>query len=276
MDSKRAKETAILIDAFKRMVVWMVCTIGVLIAFGFLMEWLEMKVYDRILETTDGTPIVVMAAVGTPIHELSHMIVAKLFGFSIIDFELFRPIGFMMDGILGYVSYTYDQSSIIAQIGCFFVGIAPMIFGGFFILLIFRLVIPEVYHHADFMSDNTWKTSRDFRGFKSTCAFVKGFFEGIFKLKGLGILRAILALYLVCSIAMHMTISIIDFENGITGFLIMIVLFYLYGLIGALLKSPNYLMDAVEVASGLFMFFMLGVVCDSILLGITYLIDYIH
>ena len=49
------------------------------------------------------------------------------------------------DGILGYVRYAYDPGSLWQRLGSFFVGIAPMVLGVAAILLLLRLLTPEVF-----------------------------------------------------------------------------------------------------------------------------------
>jgi len=63
--------------------------------------------------------------IGTPIHELSHAIVAKLFGFKVISISLFKPEP--GTGVLGYVEYQYNKTSFFDNVGCFWVGVAPLV-----------------------------------------------------------------------------------------------------------------------------------------------------
>jgi hypothetical protein len=65
------------------------------------------------------------AWIGTPIHELSHTLVHLLFGHEVIKVVLFKPEP--ETGVLGYVTYKYDTSSILHNVGCFFAGIAPLV-----------------------------------------------------------------------------------------------------------------------------------------------------
>lgn len=264
----------IFFEACKRGFIWLLCTIGVMNVFGLLLEYLENLVNYKIAEIFEQYSIYVntiMAAVGTPVHELGHLIAAVIFGKNIIDVQLFRPFSVWKDGIWGYVSYTGNNGSVWGQIGNYFIGIAPLILGGVFILLTFRFIIPEVYKLADEKNDAAWKKARRMKVLRSSLAFVGGFIKGLFSLRGFGIIRGILALFIVTSISMHMTLSFADIENGITGFIIIVVLFFIYGLITALAKVPNYIMEAVEVATGLIMFFMIGIACDGLLYGICYL-----
>jgi len=63
--------------------------------------------------------------IGTPVHELSHALVAILFGFKIISISLFKPEP--GTGVLGYVEYQYNNKSLLHNVGCFWVGVAPLL-----------------------------------------------------------------------------------------------------------------------------------------------------
>lgn len=75
--------------------------------------------------------------VGVPVHELSHAIIAKLFGMKIIELALYRPDP--QSRTLGYVNYSYQPGHAWHSIGRFFVGIAPLIGGSLAVLTLFLL-----------------------------------------------------------------------------------------------------------------------------------------
>lgn len=64
------------------------------------------------------------ALVGTPIHELSHVIVAVMFGHKIEKISL---INFSHDGRLGYVIHRWNKGSLYQNIGLFFIAMAPLL-----------------------------------------------------------------------------------------------------------------------------------------------------
>jgi len=163
------------------------------------------------------------AIVGTPIHELGHTLLAVLFRHSIKQVKLFSPNS--KTGVLGYVEHSY--SSTVYQIcGCFFIGIAPLIFGVVIIYLLNALFIPEV---------NTFFLDVDDR-------FIKGGFTSLFtsfvffesvsleSLKGIGVaLQAgsvidIIWLYLIIAVSLHMGPSTADLKNALPGVIALAVL----------------------------------------------------
>ena len=267
--SSGAKPLPLWADAIIRAVVWFTATIGLMMGCGFVLDQLEFKVHWNLWLVMGEGATLFTALIGTPIHELGHFIMCLIFGFHVEKVELLRPFKYKEDGILGMVTFSADYSNLWGQIGMFFVGIAPLIFGGLFILLVLKLLVPEAYNKADKLSDETWKEAKEWRGVKSGLAFVKGFVTGLFSIRGWGILRAIISVYVITSISMHMTYSSQDMENAMIGLAAVLLLYLIFGFITALLKVDKYLLDAIEVASGLIMFFMIGFVSDLLLLGIS-------
>lgn len=72
--------------------------------------------------------------IGTPIHELSHLVVFWIFRIKVIEFKLFSPD--FENGTFGYVRYLADAKNPFHRLGCALAGIAPLAAG---ISLIFAL-----------------------------------------------------------------------------------------------------------------------------------------
>lgn len=80
--------------------------------------------------------------IGTPIHELSHLVMCIVFGHRINEVSLFR-IG--NDGVLGYVNHSYNKKNIYQKVGNYFIGIAPIVLGGLVLLLLMNWLMPYTY-----------------------------------------------------------------------------------------------------------------------------------
>lgn len=249
------------ISALKRSAWAFAATVGVLLACGLVLGLIEGWATAFLMSVFGWGGIVATGLVGTPIHELGHFLLAKLFGFHVTDVALFRPIAGKADGVLGYVSYTYDQGSLWQQLGCFFVGIAPMVLGVLAILLILRLLTPEAFHGATLRMDRGIGTGARLRG-----AFT-GFWSGVGKLRGWGIARGSLCLYLVFSISTHMTLSMADLRGAATGLAVVLAACLLFGAVTELLKLdvvPTLQKAAVTIA----MFFGVGIAFATLALGV--------
>ena len=117
--------------------------------------------------------------------------------------------------------------------GCFFVGIAPMVLGVAAILLILRLITPEVFRSAGTRLAGALGARRGPLALLG--AACSGFFSGLFRLRGLGILRGVLCLYLVFSISTHMTLSPADLRGAAAGLAVVAALCVLFGAVTTLL-----------------------------------------
>lgn len=117
-------------------------TAGVIVIFGWLIALLR-RAFCSV--AGKGGPKILLATgiIGTPIHELSHALMCVLFGHTITEIKLFRPNA--DDGMLGYVSHSYNKKNIYHQIGNFFIGVAPVVVGGAFILLLLLILLPDSF-----------------------------------------------------------------------------------------------------------------------------------
>lgn len=80
------------------------------------------------------------AAIGVPIHELSHAIAAFLFRHRITKIKFFEYTA--GHGRLGYVEHQWNMLSPLQNVGLFFIGIAPLIGAGAVIYLATKLILP--------------------------------------------------------------------------------------------------------------------------------------
>ena len=80
--------------------------------------------------------------IGTPIHELSHALMCIVFRHKITEIKLFKLDA---SGTMGSVTHSYNPKNLYQKIGCFFIGVAPIIGGSLVIHLLMRLILPEEY-----------------------------------------------------------------------------------------------------------------------------------
>lgn len=259
-----------LFSVIKRFFVALLSTLGVATLFGYILERMEALVNNGLYETLGGGTILFTAIIGTPIHEISHWLGCKIFGFQVIDVDLLRPVAYKQDGVLGYVQYAMDKSNIWQRLGCFFVGVAPMIFGGLFILLIIKLLKPEISLNIKEKVSKVSSNGKKPNLFAVGAAAFCGFWKGLFSLKKWGWLRGIICLYLVMSISMHMTISDADIEGAKTGIWIVLAAYGVFALVTAMIGC-DYIIPGAKTAAFLSAFFSIGLLADALLLAIALL-----
>ena len=254
----------------KRSLYALAATLGILIVFGFVLGWLEARVNSRLSSALGWGAVLLTAAVGTPVHEICHWLMCKLFGLKVVDVALFRPVAARHDGVLGYVQYAWSESSLWQRLGCFFSGIAPLLLGVLVILLVVRLLTPEAWRgiSEQLEEKNRKKVGNPFRGLWN--GFL-GFWSGIFSLRGARIIRGVLCVYIVLSISMHMTLSSADLHGALTGLPVLLLCYLIYGVVTDLLGT-DYQKQAARCASLLLSFLSIGLICDIVLLILTWIV----
>ena len=78
-------------------------------------------------------------APGVMLHEFSHALLCVVFRHRITDFALFSP---QKNGNLGWVAHKWNPRSLWQNIGCFFIGVAPIAFGVAAIVFLTLLLLP--------------------------------------------------------------------------------------------------------------------------------------
>jgi len=122
----------------------LMCLVGGILGIGFILGAVENVANRQALRAFGKKGILVTAWLGTPVHELSHLLMCFVFHHKVDQVKLFQFR--TTDGTLGYVIHRFNPGSLYQKAGNFFIGIAP-IFGG--IAAIFGaldLLVPESFH----------------------------------------------------------------------------------------------------------------------------------
>lgn len=114
---------------------------GIFFVFGFVLHQLQKWTQANYRRAFGWPGILFTAWFGTPIHELGHVFFAKLFRHRIDHISLFEPNE--ATGGLGHVEHSYNKNSLYQKIGNFFVGGAPMIFGGIILAVMLYFLVPD-------------------------------------------------------------------------------------------------------------------------------------
>lgn len=252
--------------------------VGFLIIQGLIIGYIEKLSMKNIYSSVGYTGILV-TFIGVCLHEVSHLIMAKLFGFKIKDVKLFRPIKGAKDGVLGYVKYSYNPKSIFHKIGLFFVGFAPIIGGILGLLLCIVIFTPNIstnifnelniiLSYNNIFSINFFYSQilLSFSLFKEllTITHFKSFIFWIF-------------LILAISISSHTALSIEDIRGGIKGIIPIFICLFILNIIFFIFNVNiyNYLFYIYKF-DALFITLMNISICFSIFhLIITYIIKFI-
>lgn len=256
-------------DMGLRFISWLFMTFGLIAVWG----WVLSTVTEHAIKNLHGRLgyyiLMFFSIVGTPLHELSHWLGCKLFGFRIYDVDLFRPRAAMYDGVLGYVSFIYDKDNIWQQFGCTFTAMAPLVFGTIVMFLILRFAFPEAKKEIDECIAKAKEKGKS--GWLSYFAsFAKGYYYGLFDLKGWGVLRGILVTYVLISISMSMTLSFADIRVALTGIWIIAAAYLIFAIITAIRKT-EYKEKVKKVGSFISCILSVGLFFNLIMFILTWI-----
>ncbi|MBT3419386.1 MAG: hypothetical protein HN726_03880 [Candidatus Magasanikbacteria bacterium] len=201
---------------------------GIFFVFGFLLSMFQQQTQNLYQRTVGWKGILWTAWLGTPIHELSHALMAKLFMHRVTSISLFKPN--KRTGGLGHVDHTYHKWNLWARIGNFFIGAAPMIFGSLVLYLLFRFLLPgTTFLDLPLYTDSS--LSLIFSTIKQTLS-------GLLTLSSFSTWQFWLFLYLSFCVASHLAPSRQDQKVMIHGFLWLLVVLLLIN-IAAILIGVN-------------------------------------
>jgi hypothetical protein len=106
-----------------------------------LLLHLQERASSRFLAHRLGWRAVLLTGwLGVPVHELSHIAAAALFGHRIIAWKLFDPDP--VSGTLGYVRHAYSRRSPWQLLGSFFIGVAPLAGGAVVLAALLCWMVP--------------------------------------------------------------------------------------------------------------------------------------
>jgi hypothetical protein len=207
---------------------------------------------------------------GTSVHEIGHAIFAIIFGHKITEFKLFTPNA--KEGSLGHVNHSYNRGSIYQNIGNFFIGIGPILFGSIILYLItyilFRFNVSNI-NSAEFTSDSLM----NFSTFKVTTINIWNstitYFDLIFTSTNSSWWKIVVLIYILFSVGSSITLSSADIEGSFSGFIYFIVILLSFNL-GTLWIGDftvNFFSQASNFFSGFYFLIIL-----SMLINIAFII----
>jgi hypothetical protein len=163
---------------------------------------------------------------GVPVHELSHVIVAKLFRIKVVDFKLFQPDP--RTGVLGYVRFVEPKlqlNQLHKVIGTFLMGVAPLFGGTLVLMLAFNLLIyPEAdgryFRQANALASLIGSGNPSEIG-QGSLEFLRQLVNEVFRY-GAKDPRPWLFMYITLAVGAHLAPSDADLENGRVGLLVIL------------------------------------------------------
>jgi hypothetical protein len=199
---------------FANLFLQLLFTVGLISGVGMLV-WLLNRAFYKLIGTKNRAVCVATGFIGTPIHEIGHAFFCIVFLHKIREIKLYRVNP--SDGVLGYVNHAYKKKNLYQQIGNFFIGVGPILFGSLILALLMRICVPALFNNitrrvevlsatdsfssvVEFTFATFWRVIVNF----FTTAKVTSFPWWLFML-------------LASSIAIHMTLSTLDVKGSYVG-----------------------------------------------------------
>lgn len=266
----------ILIDSFANLA----SILGIFVIFGFIFNVIENKNNQLIQRSLGEKFIIFTGFIGTVVHEVSHLIMALIFNHKIVKVELFRPRKYKEDGILGFVKSTYNPNSIYQQVGNFFIGIAPMIFGTLTIWLLFIIFSNNSYtiflNYMNIGLYTNYLQSSNYSGFFNLLVHdVFLLLKTIFSFDYIFNVNHLIMLFLIYSISTHMTLSLVDLKGSFRGLLVCFVVVFVITFLGKILGVSNIFTSSIvfKINLYIFLFLMLGLFFSLLTIFISFIIN---
>lgn len=242
-----------------------------LIIFGILFSFIKKHCNRYFSKSMGHYGTLIFGMIGVPIHELSHLLMCIIFKHTVTEVRLFRPIRSRQDNILGYVKHKYNKNSIYQLTGCFFIGIAPMVLGAFLIVFILNLIYPSILAAMiSFPSIDNIQFHKILHVFLYNGRII---LTTIFSPSNFMNISCWIGIFLIVSIALHMTISKADFDNAMNGFLLLEIIILVFSFFNILFGSQT--VGIISYAEQISSLLLTVLFISGILLGIIYLFTYI-
>jgi hypothetical protein len=207
--------------------------------FGLLLHLVSLLSFRTLEKTFGSRGSYFVAWLGTPVHELSHVLFCLIFFHRVEEVRFFEPDPVV--GTLGYVRHTWNRRNPWAVLGNFFIGVGPVLVGGGLLFGLFYWLVPgsheawrsirEAGAAGDF---TTWQTYLGvFRDSSLTLA------RTLFTLSNLATWRFWVFLYLAVCVAANVRLSPADARGALSGLGCLVLPFFLANLVAMLVGAAG-------------------------------------
>ncbi len=219
--------------------------VGVFIVFIYVLGFVISLINKAFYRLTGSGRAVCLATglIGTPIHELSHAVTCLLFFHKIEDIKLYQIDD--SNGVLGYVSHSYNRKNLYQVLGNYFIGVAPIMVGGVVLYFMIKLLIPGAFEDINNEVGKLVALHKDgidssiISHLFSVCLLaIKSIFTVDFGFK------TVIFLIICLCIALHMNLSGADLKGSYGSIPLFVILLFIINSviwgISLLLKSKIY------------------------------------
>jgi hypothetical protein len=207
--------------------------VGIFI-FGLLIHLVSQFTFRSLEKAFGSGGTYLVAWLGTPVHELGHVLFCLVFLHRIVDVGFFKPDP--VTGTLGYVYHKWNKRNPWHVMGNFFIGIGPVILGCGILLGLFYFLIPGAPGAWDNILDGMGGADGGGIGgylaaFRdSSLAMVRL----IFTVANLGNWRFWVFLYVSICVSANIRLSLADVKGSLSGLGCVVLPFFLINFVALL------------------------------------------
>ncbi|PLS09441.1 hypothetical protein [Neobacillus cucumis] len=217
----------------------MLYLVGVIIVIGLILGALERISNSYLIRAFGPKGVMVTAWIGTPIHEIGHLLQCFIWGHRVSRVKLLQfnhPAG-----ILGYVEHHYNPNSIYQQIGNFFIGLGPIFSGIGSLILGMYLLVPQSYYTFKTQVENRIKLEQlDLTVLKTIVESASVICKSLFTFENL--INPLFWLFLIIafSISSHIALSRADIKGSARGLTMIFFAIFLFNILANVLNWDTY------------------------------------
>lgn len=241
---------------------------GSLILVGMILGLLENRANFYVQRVFGRKGILVTAWIGTPIHELGHLLMCYAFRHKIAKFKLFSRKE--KDGTLGYVNHSWNPKSLYQNIGNFFIGMGPIFSGTAALIIGMHLLLPDSFARvADYLTLEPAQPDQYI--LTKIFALTAGLFQSIFSVENLISLNFWLYFALAIAISSHIALSKEDLKGAGRGLITIFTFILLVNLVALVFNADFSGLFADILAFNIYIlaFSMISIVFSSIRLVLS-------
>ncbi len=244
------------------------CVTGSLILIGMVLGIIENRSNFYVQRAFGWKGIMLTAWIGTPVHELGHLLMCYLFRHEVSEFKLFDRKA--KDGVLGYVNHRWNTKSLYQKIGNFFIGMGPIFSGTAALILGMYLFLPNSfatftnYLSLDASQPNEYIMTKIF-------TLTAELFKSIFSPENMISVSFWIYFALAIGISSHIALSKQDLKGAGRGLVTIFIFILLVNIIALILNADisSFFMGILALNVYLLAFSMVSVVFSLIRLVLS-------
>jgi hypothetical protein len=228
-----------LINIFLISILELIYLVGIFILIGFLLGSLEKLSNTFLVRAFGPRGILLTAWIGTPIHELGHLIQCFIWGHRVTRVKLLQLNN--PNSVLGYVEHQYNLNSVYQRVGNFFIGLGPIFSGIGSLILGMYLLVPQSYAAFKIEIHQNISLERlDLNVIKNIGGAVIAIAKSLFTFHNL--LNPSFWIFLVIAICIssHIGLSKADIQNSANGLFMIFFLLFLVNIGAGFLHVNAY------------------------------------